>query len=108
MTTRSFAEIPGSLFQIAESARQFGIRSPACATRSVTGDGQDKANQSIQEEQDWLDYCEKNPSDMLASMFGGHAMFTISDKDLSIRLAAANNGRHWVPYPRLRGDERRL
>ena len=87
----SFAEIPGSLFQIAESARQFGIRSCLCYEVSDR-DGQEKADQSIQENKDWLDYCEKNPSDMLASMFGGHALFTISDKTFE-KMAAANNGR---------------
>ncbi len=37
----SFGAIPGSLFQIADSAREFGIRS-ACATRSATGTGRRK------------------------------------------------------------------
>ena len=87
----SFAEIPGSLFQIADSAKEFGIRSCLCYEVSDR-DGEEKASQAIQENKDWLDYCEKNPSDMLAAMFGGHALFTISDKTFE-RMAAANNGR---------------
>ena len=87
----SFAEIPGSLFQIADSAKEFGIRSCLCYEVSDR-DGEEKADQSVQENKDWLDYCEKNPSDMLASMFGGHALFTISDKTFD-KMVSANNGR---------------
>ena len=87
----SFCEIPGSLFQIADSARQFGIRSCLCYEVSDR-DGQEKSDQAVQENKDWLDYCEKNPSDMLAAMFGGHALFTISDRTFE-KMAAANNGR---------------
>ena len=87
----SFAEIPGSLFQIADSAKEFGIRSCLCYEVSDR-DGQEKADQAVQENKDWLDHCEKNPSEMLASMFGGHALFTISDKTFE-KMAAANNGR---------------
>ncbi len=87
----SFADIPGSLFQIADSAKQFGIRSCLCYEVSDR-DGQEKADQAVQENKDWLDYCEKNPGDMLASMFGGHALFTISDKTFE-KMTAANNGR---------------
>ena len=87
----SFAEIPGSLFQIAESARKFGIRSCLCYEVSDR-DGMEKANQAVQENKDWLDWCEKNPSDMLSAMFGGHALFTISDETFE-KMTAANNGR---------------
>ena len=87
----SFREIPGSLFQIAESAKDFGVRSCLCYEVSDR-DGQEKADQAIQENKDFLDYCEKNPSSMLAAMFGGHALFTISDKTFE-KMAAANDGR---------------
>ena len=87
----SFGEIPGSLFQIAESAKQFGIRSCLCYEVSDR-DGQEKSEQAVQENKDWLDFCEKNPSDMLAAMFGGHALFTISDRTFE-KMAAANSGR---------------
>ena len=46
----------------------------------------------MQENKDFIDYCEQNPSDMLKAMFGGHALFTISDKTFD-RMAAANSGR---------------
>ena len=87
----SFAEIPGSLFQIAESARKFGVRSCLCYEVSDR-DGQEKCDQAIQENADFITYCEKHPSDMLAAMFGGHALFTISDRTFE-KMVEANNGR---------------
>ena len=87
----SYAEIPGSLFAIADSAKKFGIRSCLCYEVSDR-DGEEKCLQAIQENADFITYCEKNPSDMLAAMFGGHALFTISDKTFD-RMVEANNGR---------------
>ena len=75
----SFCEIPGSLMKIAEVTKEFGMR--ACLCYEVSDrDGEEKSIQSVQENKDFIDYCEKNPSEMLKAMFGGHALFTISDK----------------------------
>lgn len=87
----SYCEIPGSLFQIAESAKQFGIRSCLCYEVSDR-DGEEKCLQAIQENADFITWCEKEEDPMLAAMFGGHALFTISDKTFD-RMVAANNGR---------------
>ena len=87
----SFCEIPGSLMKIAEVTKEFGMR--ACLCYEVSDrDGEEKSLQSVQENKDFIDYCEKNPSDMLKAMFGGHALFTISDKTFD-RMVEANNGR---------------
>jgi len=87
----SFCEVPGSLMRIAEVTREFGMR--ACLCYEVSDrDGEEKSLQSVQENKDFIDYCEQNPSDMLKAMFGGHALFTISDKTFD-RMAAANSGR---------------
>ena len=87
----SFCEIPGSLMKIAEVTKEYGMR--ACLCYEVSDrDGEEKSLQSVQENKDFIDYCEQNPSDMLKAMFGGHALFTISDKTFD-RMAAANNGR---------------
>ena len=87
----SFCEIPGSLMKIAEVTKEFGMR--ACLCYEVSDrDGEEKSLQSVQENKDFIDYCEQNPSDMLKAMFGGHALFTISDKTFD-RMAAANSGR---------------
>ena len=87
----SFCEIPGSLHVIAESAKRFGLR--ACLCYEVSDrDGEEKALQAVQENADFITECERRRDPMLAAMFGGHALFTISDKTFD-RMAAANNGR---------------
>ena len=87
----SYAEIPGSLHTIAESAKKFGIRSCLCYEVSDR-DGEEKCLQAIQENADFITECEQRKDPMLAAMFGGHALFTISDKTFD-RMVAANNGR---------------
>ncbi len=87
----SFCEIPGSLFAIAEVAKQLGVR--ACLCYEVSDrDGEEKCLQAIRENADFISYCQKENDPMLAAMFGGHALFTISDKTFE-RMAEANNGR---------------
>lgn len=87
----SFCEIPGSLFAIADSARQFGIRSCLCYEVSDR-DGEEKALQAIRENADFITHCQRENDPMLKAMFGGHALFTISDKTFE-RMVEANNGR---------------
>ncbi len=87
----SYCEIPGSLFAIGESAKKFGIRSCLCYEVSDR-DGEEKCLQGIRENAEWISYCEKQKDPMLAAMFGGHALFTISDKTFE-RMVEANNGR---------------
>ena len=87
----SFCEIPGSLFQIGESAKKFGVRSCLCYEVSDR-DGEEKSIQAVKENADWITYCEQHKDPMLAAMFGGHALFTISDKTFD-RMVEANNGR---------------
>lgn len=87
----SFCEIPGSLMQIAQVTQEMGMRASLCYEVSDR-DGEEKSLQSVQENKDFIDYCESHPSDMLKAMFGGHALFTISDKTFE-RMSAANNGR---------------
>ena len=87
----SFGESPGSLHTIAESAKKFGLR--ACLCYEVSDrDGEEKAIQAVQENADFITECEQEKNPMLAAMFGGHALFTISDKTFD-RMVAANNGR---------------
>lgn len=87
----SYAEIPGSLHTIAESAKRFGLR--ACLCYEVSDrDGEEKCLQAIRENADFITECERRQDPMLAAMFGGHALFTISDKTFE-RMVEANNGR---------------
>ena len=77
----SFGEIPSSLFAIADEAKKYGIRSCLCYETSDR-DGEEKCDQAIKENVDFINYCSKDDSDMLAGMFGMHAQFTLSDKTL--------------------------
>ena len=86
----SYCEIPGSLFQIAESAKQFGIRSCLCYEVSDR-DGQEKCDQAIRENAEFAQWAAKQDSGMIAAMFGGHATFTLSDETMD-KMAEANNG----------------
>ncbi len=87
----SFCEIPGSLFEIAKSAKEFGIRSCLCYEVSDR-DGEEKSIQAVQENADFITYCEPRKVPLLGAMLGGHARFTISDKTF-VRMVEANNGR---------------
>ena len=87
----SYGEIPGTLHTIAEESKRLGLRSCLCYEVSDR-DGEEKCLQAIQENADFITECKKNKDPMLAAMFGGHALFTISDKTFD-RMVAANNGR---------------
>ena len=87
----SYGEIPGTLHTIAEESKRLGLRSCLCYEVSDR-DGEEKCLQAIRENADFITECEKNKDPMLAAMFGGHALFTISDKTFD-RMVEANNGR---------------
>lgn len=87
----SFREIPGSLFAIGEIGRELGVRSCLCYEVSDR-DGPEKCRQAIEENRDFISHCEKNPSPMTRAMFGGHALFTLSDKTME-EMQKANGGR---------------
>ena len=87
----SFFEIEGSLFAIADVAKELGIRACLCYEVSER-DGEKKLDASIEENKNFIDYCEREQDPMLKAMFGGHALFTISDKTFE-RCVKANGGR---------------
>jgi putative selenium metabolism protein SsnA len=81
--------IAGSLFRIAEAAHRTGLRS--CLCYEVTDrDGTEVADQSIEENREFLESCKRSPDDLLRGLFGLHASFTLSDHTLArcTRLAA--------------------
>ena len=86
----SFCEIPGSLFAIKDVAKELGMRSCLCYEVSER-DGAEKTAQSIQENVDFAKCAIKEDDDMIKAMFGGHALFTISDKTFE-KMVEANNG----------------
>lgn len=87
----SFLEIPGSLFAIKDVAKELGIRSCLCYEVSER-DGEEKCLQSIKENADFITWAQKEDDDMIKAMFGGHALFTISDKTFE-KMVEANDGR---------------
>ncbi|MCD8241841.1 MAG: putative aminohydrolase SsnA [Lachnospiraceae bacterium] len=75
----SFGHITGSLFRIADAAKELGVR--ACLCYEVSDrDGMDKAREAVDENAEFIRYALADDSDMLAAMMGMHAQFTISDE----------------------------
>ena len=86
----SYGYIPSSLFEIADVAKEMGIRSCLCYEVSDR-DGEVKANQAIKENYDFIKHTADEPDCMLKAMFGLHALFTLSDRTLE-KCVEANNG----------------
>jgi putative selenium metabolism protein SsnA len=80
--------VEGSLFKIAEAAKQFGIRSNLCYETSDR-DGATIAEAGIQENADFAKYCKAQNDDMITALFGMHAQLTIGEKTLDKCLEAA-------------------
>ncbi len=88
----SYGEIPGTApYHCREESRAW-VYAPACATRSATGTARKSACRPSRKTPDFITECQQRKDPMLAAMFGGHALFTISDKTFD-RMVAANNGR---------------
>ena len=83
----SFGQIGGSLFTIADVAKELGVRACLCYEISDR-DGMDKARESVMENAEFIRYALKDDTDMIAGMMGMHAQFTISDATMD--PAAAN------------------
>ena len=86
----SYCDIPGSLFEIADVAKELGVRSCLCYEVSDR-DGEFKCSQAIKENYDFIKYTINEPDGMLKAMFGMHAPFTLSDKTLE-KCVEMNNG----------------
>ena len=86
----SYAEIPGSLFAIADVAKELGER--ACLCYEVSDrDGEEKCLQGIRENVEFGRWALEQNSDMIKPMFGMHALFTLSDRTFD-RCVEENNG----------------
>jgi putative selenium metabolism protein SsnA len=73
--------VAGSLFRIAEATGQAGLR--ACLCYEVSDrDGEKTADCGIQENIDFIRYCQKENDPLCQGMFGLHASLTLSDKTL--------------------------
>ena len=87
----SYGGIEGSLFAIADSARQLGVRVNLCYEVSDR-DGADKMRAAVKENVDFLRYAQQDASGMTAGMFGMHAQFTLSDDTLAYCREQAPQG----------------
>ena len=86
----SYGEIPGSLFAIKDVCRQAGIRACLCYEVSER-DGPEKCAQAIAENAGFARWAREQDDDMIRAMFGGHALFTISDRTFA-EMVKANDG----------------
>ncbi len=78
----SYGEIEGSLFAIADSARQYGVRVDLCYEVSDR-DGAEKMREGVKENADFIRYTQADTTGMVAGLFGLHAQFTLSDETLA-------------------------
>ena len=86
----SFRDIPGSLFAIREVAKAAGMRACLCYEVSER-DGEEKTRQGILENAEFAKWAVAAGNPMIKAMFGGHALFTISDKTFE-EMVKANDG----------------
>ena len=86
----SYCEITGSLFAIRDAAKELGMRSMLCYEVSER-DGEKKCDEAIEENATFARWAAQENDDMIKAMFGGHALFTISDRTFE-KMAKANDG----------------
>ena len=86
----SYREIGGSLFAIRDAAAEMGMRSVLCYEVSER-DGMKKCEEAIEENAAFARWAAEENSDMIKAMFGGHALFTISDGTFQ-KMVKANDG----------------
>ncbi|MEG0167137.1 MAG: putative aminohydrolase SsnA [Ruthenibacterium sp.] len=79
----SYGGIEGSLFAIADAAKQYGVRTCLCYEVSDR-DGTEKMKAAVKENADFIGYCAKQTDDMQKAMMGMHASFTLSDDTLAL------------------------
>ncbi len=91
----SYGAIEGSLFTIADAAKETGVRTSLCYEVSDR-DGKDKMKLAVKENEDFINHAQKDGSDMIKGMMGMHAPFTLSDATLEYCAAhtPGNAGYH--------------
>lgn len=80
----------GSLDVIAKAVKKAGLRASLCYELSDR-DGDEIANEGIEENVHFIKKCEKENDDFLRALFGLHASFTITDKTMERASAAAKS-----------------
>ncbi|PKK40526.1 SsnA protein [Clostridiaceae bacterium JG1575] len=99
--------IEGSLFAIAQAAKDLGIRTSLCYETSDR-DGALIAQQGMEENAAFIRWAQQEPGDMVSGLFGLHAAFTLSDETLRecSRLARELNAGFHVHVAEGVDDER--
>ena len=87
----SYGGIEGSLFAIADAAKQLGVRTNLCYEVSDR-DGEEKMRAAIKENADFIAFAQKDDTDMIKGMMGMHASFTLCDKSLALCREATPAG----------------
>jgi putative selenium metabolism protein SsnA len=82
--------VHGSLFKIAEATLKAGVRSCLCYEVSDR-DGQQIADNGIQENIDFINFSHQEKNSLLKAMFGLHASLTLSDQTLE-KCVIKNSG----------------
>ena len=79
----SYGGIRGSLFTIADAAKELGVRTSLCFEVSDR-DGEEKMRQAVEENKEFISFASNDKSGMAKGMMGMHASFTLSDKTLEL------------------------
>jgi len=79
----SYGGIRGSLFAIAEAAKELGVRTSLCYEVSDR-DGEAKKDEAVAENAEFIKYAMFDDTDMVKGMMGMHASFTLSDDTLAL------------------------
>ncbi len=80
----------GSLHMIAKALKETGLR--GCLSYEVSDrDGAESTMQGLQENADFIRYCQSESDDQLKALFGLHASFTVSDNTLANAVDIAHS-----------------
>ena len=78
----SYGGIRGSLFAIAEAAKELGVRTNLCYEVSDR-DGEGKMRDAVAENAEFIRFAIADGTDMIKGMMGMHASFTLSESTLA-------------------------
>ena len=77
-----YGGVKGSLFAIAEAAKELGVRTCLCYEVSDR-DGEEKMREAVAENAEFIHFSLTDDSGMVRGMMGLHASFTLSDNTLA-------------------------
>jgi len=78
----SYGGIRGSLFKIADAAKELGVRASLCYEVSDR-EGEDKMREAVAENADFINFAISDKTAMIKGMMGMHASFTLTDVSIA-------------------------